>query len=117
MDRWTEGAGMSTRQWEAATKKLIEQTESGLIKWEGAGRNLPVTEDSTYLKCKVMFYHIRLRLLDDRWVIEFTNKLEELRWRWPDTGLTLVLRRAILNVEAPPEFTGKFLKNFLGRRW
>ena len=102
---------------ETATRKLIAQTESGLIKWEGAGSNLPMTEDSTYFKCKVMSYHIRLRLLDDHWIIEFTNKLGELRWRWPDTGLALVLRQAILNIEAPSEFTKKFLKKFLGRLW
>jgi len=97
--------------WETATRKLIEQTESGRIKWQGAGA---VPEDSTFFKCKIKFYHVHLRLAgNDQWVIEFATGRGEIRWRWPDYGITHVLRQAILNAKAPPEFTKKFLQNFL----
>jgi len=105
---------MSTHDWEAATRELIRQTESGRIRWQDDGT---ASRDATFFRCKIDTYEILFRAIGESWGISFIFSNGCPIWRWPDSGLNEVLRQAILNAEPPPkpasEFLEKFLKNFL----
>lgn len=101
---------MSTQEWEAALRKLITQTQIGRIHWRGNGA---MPEDATFFRCEIDSYRILLRDAGDSWTISFIFSNGTPIWRWPDSCLIEVLRRAIIKAGAPPECAGKFLEKFL----